>query len=819
MKRAIAFVFAAVFAASADTLTFGTPGEPVSGTREIAPGTVATGLEAHVVEGGTLVLTNGDVTLNAPAAGELPTISASGGALRVASDLAAPGGLRVAGRGEVIVREEFYPQAYNHSPTASLFAAGKNIDDFMPIDGKRISNMRELSNPKPGYPCCVRRSPGELTFEMQYKDDYLRSIKVRLFQDGPDIYAQVMWGRYASPSYGYGHSLEAPGSYINSTPIQSQTHQMTESHQVWFGVHTLALASLPRVDRAYTFAGGLDVSGRMFVDSSFMSIEGSGTLANDLAVPLSLSNSTLRVRRDVDTTLRSDIEAFNGTLSLGGTQGGSRVESGAIVTIGGAKTTLFYDALIEDLEITGAYVRQGTGSALIGDRSWFGYCEKNATEITFQAQGWSADGWNKCALVKIWQDGSNIVGQVTGKPYNAIGVSPLGTDMRIAANVKGQGDYNATNITYTMRVNASPVVHLAGTATNGAPMSVVVESNANVVVDSPQALPPARNGLVTVERGAVMRWACGNAQSGYMPTFCVRGRLFYLKAGYRDGSVYELDGGFMALYNLGENSSTTEAGQYLNNMTFRNGARLVGRRPRIGYSGACVWTVTGDSPSYWESGGRLVGDGNASKESGYSFTVNVADVTGDDDADFISTPAAASGFADSLFTDYNSSLMRLKVIKVGGGTWEWRAKGGTWTGRLMVNAGAVRFMKSGTLAANGLGVQLGGGELQLAAGTSNAIPKFVVAVDSSLRLGEGAVVDLPDVADDFAYGTAFTNGVALDIFGPHVRDGARTGVRFGTSACLGADLLSRVRYNDFYVTQDEEGYLRSASHGTMVIFR
>ena len=44
MKRAIAFVFAAVFAASADTLTFGTPGEPVSGTREIAPGTVATGL-------------------------------------------------------------------------------------------------------------------------------------------------------------------------------------------------------------------------------------------------------------------------------------------------------------------------------------------------------------------------------------------------------------------------------------------------------------------------------------------------------------------------------------------------------------------------------------------------------------------------------------------------------------------------------------------------------------------------------------------------------------------------------------------------------
>ena len=144
--------FALCVSASGDPLAFGTAGAPVSGTQQIAPGTVGTGIEAYVVEGGALVLTNGDITLTAPAAGERPAIAANGGALRVASALAAPDGLLVAGDSEPLVQTEFYPNAYNHSSTSSLFAAGRNIDDYAPAMGKLIKRLSDVSRPLDGPP-------------------------------------------------------------------------------------------------------------------------------------------------------------------------------------------------------------------------------------------------------------------------------------------------------------------------------------------------------------------------------------------------------------------------------------------------------------------------------------------------------------------------------------------------------------------------------------------------------------------------------------------------------------------------------------------
>ena len=646
----------------------------------------------------------------------------------------------------------------------------------------------------------MRRYSAELTFEMQYVDDYLRSIKVRLFQLGADIHAQVLWGRYAPAGLNYGYSLENTGTDV---PIHSQMHQMTLNSQIWFGVHTLALVPISSAN-ATCLSGDVSVSDGMAVKSGFASLEGSGAVANDLAVPLVLSNATLRVCRDADTTLRANIDSFNGTLSIGNGNGDRAEVSGEIASITTSQTTLFQNALIDDLEITGARVISNTGNPIDGDaNNWFGYCEREVGAITFQVQG--IESYNKCAIVKVWQEGSNIVGKVMSKPYGSRHTSPLGTDMRIAANVAGQGNYHATNITYTLK--SAPAVCLAGTATTGVAMSVVVESNAVAKVDSLNAVPTDQSGSVTVERGGQLWWRNAGSTS-VRQAFHVRGGLYFVERPFTDNNVYNLDGGTLALYNLGSNNSTSEAGQYLNKVTFRDGARLTGRRPRIMGKVESIWTVSGNAPSFWEAGGRLTGNGNASKEGSAPFTVDVADVTGDGDADFISTPATMSGFEDSLFTDYDASNARLRIVKKGGGTWEWRAKGGTWTGRLVVDAGAVRFTKSETMAADGLGVQLGGGELELSNGTTNAIPKFVVAANSSLRLGDDALVALPAPADDFASGTAFTNGVSLAVFGPNVPDGERTGVRFGSSTCLDGMALRRISYNGSPVHQDEEGYLR-----------
>ena len=828
MKKLLvcSMTFAAlIVVASADTLTFGTSDVPVSGTQQIASGTVATGVEAHIAEGETLVLTNGDITLNAPAAGEKPSIAVDGGKLRVASALAAPDGLLVAGDSEMLVQTEFYPNAYNHSTTSSLFAAGKNIDDYVPAAGKCILRLSDMSNPKSACPYYVRRSPGELTFELQFSDGYLRSIKVRLYQMGEDIYAQVMWARWADTGFGCGYSLE--NNVGTAVPIYSQTHKNTDS-QMWYGVHTLVLMPNSSAN-ATCLSGDISVSDGMTVESGFASIEGAGTIANDLAGPLVLSNSTLRVCRDVDTTLRADIKAFNGVLVFGSGNNSFREESGTIPTIDyNSVTTLFRDALIENLEITGADLLQRNGATIYSfptKEKWFGWNEKRDGLITFQVQ--IADsGYNKCAIVEIWQEGSNIVGKTTSSPYNSsLTTSPLGTDMRIRANVTGNGNYFATNITYTMRFNMSPAVHLAGTATNGAPMSVVVESNAVVKVNGFQAVPLGASGSVTIERGGEMLWQNAGG-SAAQQVFNVRGKLSYMSLAYIDNYIHYLDGGTLALYNIGEGSTDEikrqEAGQSLGKMTFRDGARLVGRRPRIRGSSASSrtrWTVTGNAPSFWESGGRLTGSGTASTEGAAAFTVDVADVTGNDDADFISTPATLSGFSDSLFTDFqsNSSYMRLRIVKTGGGTWEWRAKGGTWTGRLVVNAGAVRFMKSETMAADGLGVQLGGGELQLAAGTTNSVPKLVVSANSTLSLSEGAVIEFPDGVESFASGTTISNGVTFAISGPDVTVGRRMGVRFGTSACLSDNVLRQIKYNDMRVMQDSEGWLKPYVAGFMII--
>ena len=47
----------------------------------------------------------------------------------------------------------------------------------------------------------------------------------------------------------------------------------------------------------------------------------------------------------------------------------------------------------------------------------------------------------------------------------------------------------------------------------------------------------------------------------------------------------------------------------------------------------------------------------------------------------------------------------------------------------------------------------------------------------------------------------------------------RTGLRVGTTACLPAQTLSKIKYNDLAVCQDREGYILTAGRGTLILFR
>ncbi len=59
----------------------------------------------------------------------------------------------------------------------------------------------------------------------------------------------------------------------------------------------------------------------------------------------------------------------------------------------------------------------------------------------------------------------------------------------------------------------------------------------------------------------------------------------------------------------------------------------------------------------------------------------------------------------------------------------------------------------------------------------------------------------------------------LAVTGPEVKVMHRTGLRVGTTACLPAQTLSKIKYNDLAVCQDRAGYILTAGHGTIILFR
>jgi len=62
-------------------------------------------------------------------------------------------------------------------------------------------------------------------------------------------------------------------------------------------------------------------------------------------------------------------------------------------------------------------------------------------------------------------------------------------------------------------------------------------------------------------------------------------------------------------------------------------------------------------------------------------------------------------------------------------------------------------------------------------------------------------------------------GARLAVTGPEVKEMRRTGLRVGTTACLPAQTLSKIKYNDLAVCQDREGYILTAGRGTLILFR
>jgi hypothetical protein len=285
--------------------------------------------------------------------------------------------------------------------------------------------------------------------------------------------------------------------------------------------------------------------------------------------------------------------------------------------------------------------------------------------------------------------------------------------------------------------------------------------------------------LMNVFEGGTLRQACGSAFGANSQRVNAKGGKVVLGYGM----------------NTGKDSHT-----YLQYLDMSDGAVLEGVcYPRIGYMRACKWTSSGTVTNQVNCGLMLVGGNESGAERPFPLVCD--------------GPIAFNGEIISYSDVWGGKLTNCVIEKTG------PSKAIQYGSNFM--AAPLRlFEGSWVLGASGLvndtkRFELRGGALELADGVEQdllALPLLTNGV-SGVVLGEGSLLSIAEG------GLTFAEGARLAVTGPEVSDMHRTGLRVGTTACLPAETLSKIKYNDFAVRQDSEGYILAASHGTMILFK
>jgi hypothetical protein len=233
---------------------------------------------------------------------------------------------------------------------------------------------------------------------------------------------------------------------------------------------------------------------------------------------------------------------------------------------------------------------------------------------------------------------------------------------------------------------------------------------------------------------------------------------------------------------------------YLNFVTLENGAVITGA-PYLGYTSDPKWKIRGSSPSYVQNG-LILSEG----ANDYTMTIDVADVTGNEEPDFV---------IGGTMKDLNSSQVRVSIKKTGAGTVAIDGKC-TYAKPTYIDDG-VWLIRSNATTDGTKTISLRGGTLALADSTTNSFAALKLSQSSAIRLGENANLSFADTSAE-----SWPDGVRLAITVPDLLNFA---IRFGDSAsALTPAQISRIRLNRMSVVLDESGYLR-VRDGLKIIVR
>lgn len=672
-------------------------------------------------------------------------------------------------------------------------------------------------------PFHFERGSGWQTVQFQaINGGWAKCVKVRLEQQGADVVGRIVYAKYL-PTSNFGADFDDQGNTFSISTAD-------DSYGYGIKVLRLRLGVLSGMDIVATKPIRLGDGAALTVDSGVsLTVDGEEVLADGgrLSNPASVSG------RLVVTNATKIV--FDGGLS--GSRG--EIEVGGLVkTVSQAEPQMTYD-----LPMPTSWTVVATNATLafmtnVYVNAFAGMAIKNtpgAPIYHFVNDGLSATGqcqqvdgnWIKCVYLLLRQSGDDIEGCIAsacytaastgvGVDFNTLPLTGAGQNSRASYSTGSASNAYAYGLgSFTMffdvdrppiQENLSNAVQIEFNGENTMTDARVVQHGGQAKVTHLDGLP--KTGTYLVDGGILSLEATGctiprGLSKGNTAITVRNGMLVQARPNVLDGTrqFITLDASELRLLpdmSSGRND-LQDSDTYVNHLKLLNGSCVTRKYPRIAYNANAEWVVDGSAASWCEKPLLQAASYNL------TFTMTVADVTGDADVDL--------DLRGGIVT-YNDEHRLTTSIKRGAGTVRLGGES-FWHQPLELKEGTVLLGVSGVLAERySVPFALMGGTLATADATTNVAGAVTLHANSSIALGTASSLSMAAPTEE-----DWASGCTLAVSGPEVRGGARIGLRVGTTACLSSSQLSALTYNGARVQQDAEGYICTLGRGSCVIIR
>ena len=654
---------------------------------------------------------------------------------------------------------------------------------------------------------------GTLFVQMQGIDGaYTKCVKVRLTQSGQNVLGCIIYARY-SKAADYGIDFD-------NEPYTASIAVATSADKEGYGICSITLAHIDPM--SVTVLNPISAGSLTFDAGGDFTADGQGVLddGGSVAYPVTI-DGTLTITNARNIAFANTLSGA-GTLNLAGC-GPMKTSSSEIThgeTMSSAWRVVAEGSLLQAL--TNVYVNAFSGTAMKSTPgSWIKHFRDSGSG-TMVGQCIQLDSpWIKCVYLEFRQTGTNLesrikecwyttsTSQSTDIDFDTLQVtssaSPgVGYRKSIGiSNSPSEGGYGIGS--FTMYFNAQDEFSGKDIACTSFEAESAMAANATIYQHGGTVRVSHRDGLPAVlgryylsAGGKLILEATNCAidhgtSRGKTKIWATEGSIVYADRNSvidRDNQELILDASTLSLH--------ASYNTYVNKLTLANGSRVVDKAPLITYSVNAQWNVKGTSPSFVKKGLTLA------SVSGHVCTFNVEDVTGDGGVDLL---------VDGELKTYDSNHhTNVYFRKTGAGTMSLSSPVRLYT-PIRIDEGMIQLNSSGMLSGTypAVRIQLGGGGLSAAAGTSNIVSTLTVTNNSTIAVASGATLAFADSSD-----AIWTPGMKLDVTG----DVGGASVRFGTSSAALTPEQQRMLYvNGERAMLDRNGYVVSGRPGTQLLFR